>query len=69
MADQCYLLCRALAKRNRFVLTSVCRLALTGAVIAVVSLSITCGPVNLVRISLAYHEFVTIFPCLPAIAV
>jgi hypothetical protein len=69
LADQCYLLRRAFAKRNRFVLKSICRSALTGAVIPVSGLSVKRGPVNLARISLAYHEFVTIFACLPTVAI
>ena len=69
MADQCYLLRRALAKRNRFVLTSICGSVLTGAVIPVSGLSVMRRSVNLVRISPTNHEFVTIFACAPANAV
>ena len=67
--DQSYLLRRAFAKRNCFVPKSICRSALTGAASPVVSLSVVRGSVELARISLAYHEFVTIFACMPTIAV
>ena len=67
--DLRYLLRRAFAKRDRFVPQSIRRSALTGAASPVVSLSVVRGPVGLARISLAYHEFVTIFACMPTIAV
>lgn len=67
--DLRYLLRRAFAKRDRFVPQSICGSSLTGAASPVVSLSVVRGSVMLARISLAYHEFVTIFACMPTIAV